>query len=76
MAYAKRRRQLVESDDGRVPSTLLKTADVLLGEPGEFRQFLLCQALSSLIRLTLRPTSSRISMRGRSADNAPLSYQL
>jgi hypothetical protein len=56
-------RQLVYRDHSRVTLTLFQTTDVLLAESGELRQLLLRQALLLPMRLTLLPTSSRMSMR-------------
>src|SRR5258707_10727699 len=44
MVHMKCHRQFVDRDDGGVAPALLKPADVLLTEPGEFRELLLGEA--------------------------------
>ena len=70
----KGRREFVKAHDRGIAPALLQTADVVLAEPGKLGQLLLRQAFSCLIRLTFRPTSLRMSMRPRSADNDPVIY--
>jgi hypothetical protein len=57
--------QLVDADDRRVAPALLETADVLLAESRALRQLLLREAPVLPDSLTFRPTSLRMSMRGR-----------
>jgi hypothetical protein len=76
VADAERGRKLEEAHDRRVAPALLESAYVLLAEAGKLRQLLLSQPLLLPDPLTFRPTSLRMSMRPRSADNDQLIYQL
>ena len=70
------RREFVKAHDRRVSPTLLEAANVLLAEPGNLASCSCVRPFSCLIRFTFRPTSLRMSMRPRSADNDLVIYQL
>ena len=44
MAYAKGNGEFVQSDDRGIPLALFETTNVLLAEPGNIGELLLCQA--------------------------------
>jgi hypothetical protein len=73
---AEGRRELVETYDCRVAAALLQAADVLLTEPREVRQLLLCQAFFLPDPFDFPPDQLAHVHAPRSADNDPVIYQL